>query len=132
MIFRDAERQLLSKVEKHSNIKYNSLQGLATRYNEFVSACEIGGYGDWLVEFDNDIFARNLIEEIIRSGQLASFKEFNEWKQYIDEIDTRLKNLFVKDKERYERGTWWQKGILKNGYGYYQQDILESYGINLE
>ncbi len=71
-------------------------------YQHFVEACAEEGYGDWLVEFDNAISMRGTIGNIINSGQLKAYEEFAIWKNKINEIDEKLKQSFIKDKQREE------------------------------
>jgi hypothetical protein len=108
-----------------------SPKDLIIRWSKFVDFCVVNGYDDFLVEFDNDIFIRRQVENMLNEEELHEYDEFAIFKKAIFDIDAKFKEILLPKVERSDGVYWWERGILKNGTGDYAQDMQLQYGIKI-
>jgi hypothetical protein len=64
-------------------------------WGNFVRICT-EGYNDYIEEYDNDLFIRRVIEEILLNEKLKRYSQFSYFVNRIEQIDAQFKKLFHK------------------------------------
>lgn len=113
----------VKKISEDKKWKYRAVSQLVSDWDRLVSTIHEYGYNDCLSEYDNDIWVRQQIEELLTEQKLQDFMELVEFKAAVSEIDERLKTLFIPGIKRTDTNLWWEQGVLKNGTGYYLEDV---------
>jgi hypothetical protein len=109
----------------------NSPATLIDQWSRFVDTCTVG-YTWNIYEFKNELTVRDVIESILGSDRLKEYPEYNLFKEEINKVDSRFKDLLFPIPGNYNSGFWWRNGILKKSGKEYSEDIKSLYNITVE
>jgi hypothetical protein len=120
----------VKKVIMNNNCKFKSPAQMISAWSEFVEDCEeIYNWG--LFEFDNDIAVRDAIDLLLQAETLKGFQEYIIFKEQVEKIDLKYKDLLLSTFFRDEQKKWWKKGILQYAGEEYSEDILKRYNVSV-
>lgn len=90
---------------------------LINEYEPFASTLYNRGYDDYLVEYDNDLSVRDVIEILLCENSLQQYDEMKSFIERVQSADKLLRSSFFEGKERRDEREWWNRGIVRKGSG---------------
>jgi hypothetical protein len=87
----------------------SSPTGVIGQWESFVADCE-GGYGDNIDGFRHDLSVRGFIEELLRSPELAEFRQMGWVRAEVEAIDGRYRAL-LGDQVVRPGASWWEARV---------------------
>ena len=104
--------------------------GVIGRWESFVEDCE-AGYGDNIYEFENDMYVRGLIEEMLRNPDLAEFEQLGWVRAQVEAIDDRYRALLA-DREVRPGASWWEARVPRIAGRELAADFRAQYELEVE
>jgi hypothetical protein len=126
-----AYMKALRQVLENNHLDNNCMPApLLRQWADHIDSCE-GGYSMDFSEYCNDMYAREPIQILLDSELLKPFSEINEFRQLVDVLDARFRQLLQTNVRISYGDKWWHNGVLKRAGEEYRNDLWTLYGVEV-